>query len=346
MSTTTAWNTATGSLLRASGLRAAYSTGGTSEVVAVDDVTVEVREGEVLGIAGESGCGKSTLGAVLSLTHRAPLYVKSGELEVDGETIQLGAGHEPPRLWRGKVVSLLPQGAMNSLSPTLRIRDFAHDVIRAHEPSVRRDDALDRTRERLTQLGLPGRVLDHYPHQLSGGMKQRVVTVLSTLLDPKLLIADEPTSALDVSSQRTLIELLRDMLEQRIISGVIFVTHDLPVLNTVADRIAIMYAGKVVEVGAAQEVINRPWHPYSGALLQSVLVPEPQVRRRRVSGIAGAPPNLANPPKACRFHPRCSFAMDICHEEDPPQVGDDRRYAACWWAQDNPGKSMLTEVAR
>jgi peptide/nickel transport system ATP-binding protein len=346
MSATTTWGTTTGSLLRASSLRAAYSTGGDTEVMAVDDVSIDVREGEVLGIAGESGSGKSTLGAVLSLTHRPPLHVRSGELEVEGETVRLGAGQEPPRLWRGKVVSLLPQGAMNSISPTLRIRDFAFDVIRAHEPGAKRADAIDRTRERLTQLSLPARVLDYYPHQLSGGMKQRVVTVLSTLLDPKLLIADEPTSALDVSSQRILIEMLRDMLDQRIISGVIFVTHDLPVLNTVADRIAIMYAGKVVEIGAAQEIINRAWHPYSGALLQSVLVPEPQVRRRRVAGIPGSPPNLANPPQACRFHPRCPMAMEICHQEDPPQVGDDRRFSLCWWSKDNPGKSVLSEVTR
>ncbi|MGW5365436.1 ABC transporter ATP-binding protein [Actinopolymorpha pittospori] len=335
--------TATGSLLRASHLRAAYSGDG-GQVVAVDDVSIDVGKGEVLGVAGESGCGKSTLGAILSLTVRPPLYVLGGELEVDGNQLDLGPDRRPPRAWRGEVVSLLPQGAMNSLSPTVRIRDFAYDVIRAHQPGVRRPDAIERTRERLEQLDLPARVLDYYPHQLSGGMKQRVVTVVSTLLNPRLLIADEPTSALDVSSQRILIEMLREMLARDIIGGVIFITHDLPVLNTIADRIAIMYAGKIAEVGAANELINRPRHPYSGALLSSVLVPEPQMRRTRVRGIPGAPPSLAHPPAGCRFHPRCPLVMNVCREQEPPQVGDDRHHAHCWWADQHPGQPV--EVTR
>ncbi|HZC27279.1 MAG TPA: ABC transporter ATP-binding protein [Actinopolymorphaceae bacterium] len=332
-------STTTRSLLRATNLRAAYSIEG-GEVVAVDDVSVELRRGEVLGIAGESGCGKSTLGAVLSLTVRPPLYVQSGELEVDGKQLDLGPDQNPPRAWRGEVVSLLPQGAMNSLSPTLRIRDFAYDVIRAHRPGTKRDEALDRARHRLEQLDLPARVLDYYPHQLSGGMKQRVVTVVSALLDPRLLIADEPTSALDVSSQRVLIEMLREMLAQEIIGGVIFITHDLPVLNTIADRIAIMYAGKIAEVGYASDIINRPTHPYSAALLSSVLVPEPHMRETRVAGIPGAPPSLLQPPAGCRFHPRCRLVMDVCRTQEPPQVGAGLRYSSCWWADQHPGQSV------
>lgn len=157
----------TTSLLRASNLRAAYRT-ATGQVIAVDDVSLNVREGEVLGVAGESGCGKSTLGAILSLNVRPPLSVLGGEVEVEGDVLDLGPNSNPPRAWRGKVVSLLPQGAMNSLNPTLRIRDFAYDVIRAHEAGVAKIDAIDRTRERLEQLDLPTRVLDQYPHQLSG----------------------------------------------------------------------------------------------------------------------------------------------------------------------------------
>jgi peptide/nickel transport system ATP-binding protein len=330
----------TQSLLRATGLRAAYSTGGPKDVVAVDDVSLNIREGEVLGVAGESGCGKTTLGAILSLNVRSPLYVQSGELEVDGDVIDLGPQSKAPRAWRGKVVSLLPQGAMNSLNPTLRIRDFAYDVIRAHEPGVKRLEAEQRTRERLEQLDLPSRVLDQYPHQLSGGMKQRVVAVISTLLDPRLLIADEPTSALDVSSQRVLIEMLREMLSQKIISGIIFITHDLPVLNTIADRVAIMYAGKIAEVGDTKEVIDKARHPYSASLLSAVLVPERQMRGVRVHGIPGSPPNLINPPQGCRFHPRCPLVMDVCRTEEPPQVGDEFRYSACWWADKHPGEPV------
>ena len=331
--------TTTNSLLRASGLRAAYNTSG-GQVVAVDDVSIEVRKGEVLGVAGESGCGKSTLGAVLSLTVRPPLFVLGGELEVDGQQLDLGPDQNPPRAWRGEVVSMLPQGAMNSLSPTIRIRDFAYDVIRAHRPGVKRNDAIELARQRLEQLDLPSRVLDYYPHQLSGGMKQRVVTVISALLNPRLLIADEPTSALDVSSQRILIEMLREMLAQDIIGGVIFITHDLPVLNTIADRIAIMYAGQIAEVGFASDLINRPRHPYSAALLSSVLVPEPQMRNTRVQGIPGAPPSLAHPPNACRFHPRCGLVMDVCRTEDPPQVGAGLRFSRCWWADQHPDQSL------
>ncbi|HEY8456974.1 MAG TPA: ABC transporter ATP-binding protein [Actinopolymorphaceae bacterium] len=331
--------TTTSVLLRANRLKAAYSVAG-GQIVAVDDVSLEVRKGEVLGVAGESGCGKSTLGAVLSLTVRPPLFVLGGELEIEGEQLDLGPDKEPPREWRGEVVSLLPQGAMNSLSPTLRIRDFAYDVIRAHRPQTRRDEALDRVRQRLEQLDLPARVLDCYPHQLSGGMKQRVVTVISGLLDPRLLIADEPTSALDVSSQRILIEMLREMLSQQMIGGVIFITHDLPVLNTIADRIAIMYAGQIAEVGYTSDIINRPRHPYSAALLSSVLVPEPQIRRTRVRGIPGAPPSLLNPPAGCRFHPRCELAMDVCRTEVPPQVGAELRFSRCWWAEQHPDESL------
>jgi peptide/nickel transport system ATP-binding protein len=327
-------------LVNAEHLRASYHTPDGREVTAVDDVSVHIDEGEVLGIAGESGSGKSTLGAILSLTARPPLYVDSGSLEIDGQTQALDGSSKIPRTWRGSVVSLLPQGAMNSISPTMRVRDLVVDVMRAHNRSVTKDEALDRARDRLASLDLPTRVLDAYPHQLSGGMKQRTVTIISTLLNPRLLIADEPTSALDVTSQKALIDMLLQMLEQKIMSGVIFITHDLPVLRTVSNRIAVMYAGKIVEVGDAEELTTAPRHPYSAALLSSVLVPEPAYRKMRVYGIPGAPPNLAHPPSGCRFHPRCGLVMDECHTEEPPHVGDQLRFSKCFWALKNPGQSV------
>jgi peptide/nickel transport system ATP-binding protein len=331
---------ASGHLLAARDLRAGYAAGrARRENMAVDGVSLTVADGEVLGIAGESGCGKSTLAAVLSLTARPPLYVHRGELEVAGNRLSFEPDRPPPRSWRGAVVSLLPQGAMNSISPNLRVGDLAVDVIRAHEPLVRRAEALDRAAERLDQLDLPRRVLRSYPHQLSGGMRQRVVTVLSTLLNPKLLIADEPTSALDVSTQRVLTELLRELLTRKLVGGIIFITHDLPVLRTIADRIAIMYAGQIVETGPTDQIVDRARHPYTGALLSSVLVPEPQIRTRRITGIRGAPPDLTDPPPGCRFHPRCSLRMDVC-TTDPPVVGGERQYAACWWAKDHPGEPV------
>ena len=275
-----------GTLVDARNIRGVYYTGG-KDVVAVDDVSIKVDEGEVLGLAGESGSGKTTLGSIVSLIARPPLHVESGTLEIDGKVQELGGDAKIPRTWRGSVVSMLPQGAMNSISPTKRVRHLVWDVMRSHDRRISKEVALDRARERITTLGLPARVLDAYPHQLSGGMKQRVVTIISTLLNPRLLVADEPTSALDVSSQKILIELLLEMLDQKIMSGVIFVTHDLPVLRTVATKIAVMYQGQVVERGPTQLMVDRPQHPYTQALMSSVLTPEPKYSKIRIEGMSG-----------------------------------------------------------
>jgi peptide/nickel transport system ATP-binding protein len=327
-------------LLTAQGVTAVYETDG-PDVQAVTNVSVELLAGEVLGIAGESGCGKSTLAALISLTARPPLHATRGTLRVGDERIDLTGLEMIPRDWRGKLVALLPQGAMNALNPTMRIRDLAYDVISAHEPEVTRRDAIDRARERLEQLSLPVRVLDSYPHQLSGGMRQRVVAVISTLLNPRVLIADEPTSALDVSAQRALVDLLRELLAQGFIQAIGFITHDLPLLSSFADRIVIMYAGQVAEAGSARDIVDRPRHPYTIALMNTVLAPEPGVRGRRVEGIPGAPPDLRYPPAGCRFHPRCAHVMDVCRDQEPPHVGDGvpgrtggtRAFAACWWVR-------------
>jgi peptide/nickel transport system ATP-binding protein len=230
-------------------VRAYYASGAGPEVKAVDDVSFSVSEGEVLGIVGESGCGKSTLAAVVSLTARPPLYVKSGEMILDGQTLRLTEQLKAPPDWHGKMVALLPQRAMNSLNPTARVRNFVVDVIRAHDSVISAPEAIDLARERLEQLSLPPRVLDSYPHELSGGMRQRVVAVISTLLNPTVLIADEPTSALDVSSQKELVLLLQLLLEREFITRIIYITHDLPMLSNIAHRIAVMYAGEIVEIG-------------------------------------------------------------------------------------------------
>jgi peptide/nickel transport system ATP-binding protein len=274
-----------GTLVDARNIRGVYYTGG-KDVVAVDDVSVRIEEGEVLGLAGESGSGKTTLGSIIALIARPPLHVEQGTLEIDGKVQELGGDAEVPRTWRGAVVSMLPQGAMNSVSPTKRIRSLVYDVMRSHNRKISRDEALDRARERITTLGLPARVLDAYPHQLSGGMKQRTVTIISTLLNPRLLVADEPTSALDVTSQKILIEMLLEMLEKKIISGVIFVTHDLPVLRTVATKIAVMYQGRIVESGPTEKMVDDPDHPYTQALMSSVLAPEPKYSNIRIEGMS------------------------------------------------------------
>ena len=274
-----------GTLVDARNIRGVYYTGG-KDVVAVDDVSVKIEDGEVLGLAGESGSGKTTLGSIIALIARPPLHVEEGTLEIDGKVQELGGDAAVPRTWRGAVVSMLPQGAMNSVSPTKRMRHLVYDVMRSHNRKISKDEALDRARERITTLGLPARVLDAYPHQLSGGMKQRTVTIISTLLNPRLLVADEPTSALDVTSQKILIEMLLEMLEKKIISGVIFVTHDLPVLRTVATKIAVMYQGRIVESGPTEKMVDDPDHPYTQALMSSVLAPEPKYSNIRIEGMS------------------------------------------------------------
>ncbi len=315
-------------LLKVHNVRASYRLANGVALQAVDGVSLELRRGEVLGVVGESGCGKSTLATILALNAAPPLVVDEGTLEVQGRHADLTKSQPLPRSERGKLISVLPQSAMNSINPTTRVRDLAFDVLRAHE-RIGKKDAWNRAGARLEQLGLPTRVLEQYPHELSGGMRQRVITVISTLLDPAILIADEPTSALDVSSQRAVVEMLRDLLKRNIIDGVLFITHDLPLLHHIADRVAVMYAGKVAELGPTDWVINRPEHPYARALVGSILTPEPHVRARVIKGIPGSPPDLADMPQGCRFRPRCTLADDKCLQ-DPPEVGDSTHFAACW----------------
>lgn len=335
-------------LMRASNVTAVYAADSGQDVPAVDNVTIEVPEGQILGLAGESGCGKSTLGNALAMIANPPLYVIAGKMEIDGKEIGLSTlskgSNDAHRPYRGQTVSLLPQGAMNAVSPTLRIRDLVVDVMRAHKRDTPKSEALDRATDRLKMLEMPTRVLDQYAHQLSGGMKQRMVTVISTLLNPALLIADEPTSALDVSSQKALIEMLLAMVEKKIMRGVIFVTHDLPVLSMVTDRLAIMYAGKIVETGPTEELVNNARHPYTSALLSSVLDPTEETRTKHVLGIPGSPPNLGNPPSGCRFHPRCKFAMPECSLKEPEFLYERNHSVACWWANDHAFETVPMEV--
>lgn len=325
-------------------VRAYYQDDSGREVKAVDGITFSVREGEVFGIVGESGCGKSTLAAVISLTGARTLKIIGGELRLNDYQFSLTAPNVSSRDWHGEMVALLPQRAMNSLNPTMRVRDIIVDVVRAHHPDESREEIIEAAHARLEQLSLPVRVIDSYPHQLSGGMRQRVVAVISTLLNPKLLIADEPTSALDVSSQRQLIELLQQLLDRRFITRIIYITHDLPMLSNIAHRIAVMYAGKLVEIGTTEEIVRNPKHPYTQALIASTLDVDPEVRGKQIKGIPGAPPDLCYPPPGCRFHPRCPYAMEVCSHEEPPIVGDDNRYASCWWVSQHLQAAAVEET--
>ena len=224
-----------------------YVTRFHEDVYAVDHVSLKIEEGQSLGIAGESGCGKSTLALSLMGYYFAPLHYMSGEIIIDGKNI---SGMKPDEVRRnilGTEIAYIPQAAMNALNPTRKISKFIEDVIRAHDPKANKKDIAELSRSRFAELGLPVEALDRHAVELSGGMKQRVVIAVSTILKPKVLIADEPSSALDVTSQKKVIKMLRDMMGKGYIKSMIFITHELPLLYNVTDRIVVMYAGQIVE---------------------------------------------------------------------------------------------------
>lgn len=287
---------------------------GMPPTYAVEGVSFELQKGEVLGIAGESGCGKSTLVQGALCLHRPPLHYLAGDIRIQGESL---VGYSQERLRQeiiGRRIAQIPQGALNALNPTRKIKDFAFDVIRSHYPSMGKKEIHARLYERFLRLELePKRLLNAYPVELSGGMKQRVVIAISTLMNPAVLLADEPTSALDVSTQKSVIELLMSLLEMEIIQSMVFVTHELPILRHIAHRIAIMYAGELVEVGTTEQVLFSPKHPYTRILCENILVPELGATEiHRPTALEGAPPDLQNPPKGCRFAARCPLCKPDC----------------------------------
>jgi peptide/nickel transport system ATP-binding protein len=301
-------------VLVAEDVRAYYRTRSGGEVRAVDGVSLNLAEGEVLGIAGESGCGKSTLARALTGLFDPPLYRAGGRVFIEGEDLYAMGAERLRSEVLGRRISYIPQSAMNSLNPTLKVGRFVRDVMRTHYPRMRRQEVLQTARERLRSLSLPERVLAGYPFALSGGMQQRTVIMVSTLLNPSVLIADEPTSALDVSTQKALVAMLRDLLERRIARSLIFITHDIVTLRHISHRIAVMYAGEIVEVGTVEQVVFDPVHPYAKALVGSVLVPEPGMRGRKLATIPGTPPSLVEVPPGCRFGPRCTEHDGRCRD--------------------------------
>ena len=315
-------------MLEVKGLTTKYVTRFREDVYAVDHVSLSIEEGKSLGIAGESGCGKSTLALSLMGYYFAPLHYMSGDIIVDGKNI---SGLDPDTVRKtvlGSDVAYIPQAAMNALNPTRKITDFIVDVIRAHDPKANKKDIRDMAAKRFEELHLPVDALDKYAVELSGGMKQRVVIAISTILSPKVLIADEPSSALDVTSQKVVIKMLREMMEKGFIKSMIFITHELPLLYNVTDDIMVMYAGQIVERGTAKEMVFDPVHPYSRGLMHSILVPEDGTRDNKLIAIPGTPPNLKNPPQGCRFAERCKYAQPSCRYSAPPLIefGEGREY--------------------
>jgi peptide/nickel transport system ATP-binding protein len=313
--------------LQVTDLRVYYRTLG-GDVKALDGVSFSIADGEIMGLAGESGCGKSTLAKSLTHFDSRMRYV-AGEALLDGARLPVWDSAAMDD-FRFRHVSIIPQYAMSAMNPTRKIGRMTADLLESRgENSVAMRPELER---RLELVGLRRAVLDRYPIELSGGMKQRMVMVISTLLNPSLLIADEITSALDVSTQKAVAETLVGLRDREFVRSMIVITHDVSILSEIADTITVMYAGKLAEKAATDVIIGSPKHPYTRLLISSL--PEVGVRYadKRLTGIPGSPPALLDPPEGCRFQARCPLAAEQCRRE-PPYVELERdHFVACWKA--------------
>jgi peptide/nickel transport system ATP-binding protein len=296
---------------------------GSRPVWAVRDVSLDLRRGEVLGLAGESGCGKSTLAFAITRLLRPPAELTSGRVtfhdsgpDGDGSTVDVTAlAGEQLRRFRWRKVAMVLQGAMNALNPVLNVRRQLSDTLAAHLPELPREQRAERCAELLELVGIDRSRLRAYPHQLSGGMRQRVMIAMALALQPDVVIMDEPTTALDVVVQRDILREV-DRLRQQFGFAVVFITHDLSLLLEISDRIAIMYAGRVVEYGTAARIGSQPGHPYTAGLLNCF--PSLRGPRRELHGVPGSPPDLAAPLVHCGFAARCPHVFADCHEIVPP----------------------------
>ncbi len=314
-------------VLDVEGLRTYYTT-LRGDVKAVDGISFNVEKGEALGIAGESGCGKTTL--ALSLLRLLPSGGKivAGTVVFDGTSLG-SLTDEGIRKIRWKGISLVFQGAMNALNPVFKIGDQIVEAIKTHEPATSNREAWKRAGDLLELVGIERGRATNYPHEFSGGMKQRALIAMALALNPQMLIADEPGTALDVIVQAQVLKLMRE-LKQKLDLGMILISHDLSILAETSDKLAIMYAGKFVEYGDVKEVFREPLHPYTQGLLGAF--PRIQGARQKLLSVPGSPPDLLNPPTGCRFHPRCPYAMDICRQEEPllKKAGSGEHDVACW----------------
>src|SRR5574341_762731 len=289
-------------------------------VHAVDDVSFALENGESIGIAGESACGKSTLGlSIMRIVQGGK--IASGDIILEGKSILKMSESEFAKNVRWKEISMVFQGAMNSLDPVFTVEEQFLEILKQHNYD---GDYKQRILELINSVGLTQLVLKKYPHELSGGMKQRIVIAMALLLKPKFVIADEPTTALDVLVQAQIINLLKKLKKDGM--SIMLITHDLAIISEIAEKIGIMYAGKLVEFGNASEIYKNPKHPYTQALLKSI----PRLRGDKIARyIKGIPPSLIQPPQGCRFYDRCPQAMEKC-KKDPPKFKTDSGYALCW----------------
>jgi oligopeptide/dipeptide ABC transporter ATP-binding protein len=306
-------------------------------VHAVDDVSLDIRKGEILGLVGESGCGKSTLGKAIMRMIEPPGYITQGELLFDG-TDRMTLDDKEMQQLRGARIGMVFQDPMTSLNPIEKIIDHLTETIQTHETSVSDKAARARAEDLVTRLGIREERVDDYPHQFSGGMRQRVMIALALALSADLVIADEPTTALDVIVEAQFLDLLRELRAEFDLT-ILMITHNIGVVAEIADRVAVMYAGRMAELADVNPLFLETKHPYSQGLLKSV--PNIEFGDDTLYTMDGAPPSLLDPPSGCAFHPRCPFVMDICTQHQPgfePVEGD--HIAACWLYQDHPEKKQ------
>jgi len=294
-------------------------------VKAVDNVSLSINKGEMVGLVGESGSGKSTLGLSIIRVLRPQAKIISGSVVFNGTDL-LKLSEKEMRKIRGREISMVFQDPLTSLDPLQKIGDQIVETILEHEPNISKQEAYGMAKKALQEVGIPSDRIDSYPHQLSGGQRQRIMIALATVLKPKLIIADEPTTALDVIVQDRIMELLATLKKEYGMS-ILFITHDLALAAERSDRIAVMYAGHLYEYGSSSDIVNKPLHPYTKGLIESI---HDVFMRKEIKEIPGQPPDLTKPPSGCRFHPRCPYRMPRCSKEEPPTLQVNGRLVKCW----------------
>lgn len=304
-----------------------YYTTLSGPVKAVDGIDFQIKEGEALGLAGESGCGKTTVALSIMRILPGAGRIVGGEIRFKHHDL-VKLKEAEMRQTRWKEISIVFQGAMNALNPLFKVRDQIAEAILINEKRTKKKEAHQRANKMLELVGVQPTRGDDYPHEFSGGMRQRALIAMALACNPELLIADEPGTALDVIVQAQILKLLSD-LKARLNLSMVLITHDLSIITELCEKVAIMYAGKIVEQGALSSIFEEPLHPYTQGLINAF--PSIKASKRRMTSIPGTPPDLLDPPSGCRFYPRCPYVMDICKEKEPITIGKDaeEHYVAC-----------------
>jgi len=309
--------------LKVSGLKTYYFT-EYGIVRAVDGINLDLPDGQSVGIVGESACGKSTLGATIMQSIQLPGKIIEGSIILgnDADITKMSPSEFDTKV-RWKRIAMVFQGAMNALDPVYTVESQLQEILKEHNYQGKIDDKIA---ESLQQVGLDLSVARRYPHELSGGMKQRVVIAMALLLNPDVLVADEPTTALDMLNQSQIINLLKKLQKEKGIT-IVLITHDLALVSQITDKIGIMYAGQLVEFSSTKDIYKNPRHPYTQALIEAI--PRLKTKDKKIHFINGTPPSLLHPPQGCRFRDRCTFAMELC-KRDPPEFRTETGYVRCW----------------